>query len=193
MLGSAGLGTTAHTSFAYAAELEGHPDNVAAAVYGGLTVVAGRVRSEGSTSIPGCEPVVLVPEDARLPTDQAREALPAVVPLADAVFNVAHGALAVAALTSGDADLLLVAMRDRLHEEARLSLVPGVREVLHRVRTAQVPACVSGAGPSLIAFDRERPSRPRSRGRLAGPARPRPFDRGGDPRGLRSRITCDDG
>jgi homoserine kinase len=150
---------TPYSPFAYAAELEGHPDNAAPAVYGGLTVVADGFVRRIEVS-PRLTPVVLVPEHLRLPTEQARRALPAQVPLADAVYNVAHGALAVTALATGDVDLLHVALRDRLHESVRLSLVPEVERMMDRLRRAQVPACVSGAGPALVAFDRDHHSVP---------------------------------
>jgi homoserine kinase len=154
LLGTAGWEAHPYTTFAYASELEGHPDNAAPAAYGGLTVVAdGYVRRiEVDDRL---QPVVLVPEHARLATEAARRALSAEVARADAVFNVAHGALAVTAFATGDVDLLLVALRDRLHEDVRLSFVPEARALLDRLRRAQVPACVSGAGPSLLAFERE--------------------------------------
>lgn len=154
LLGVAGWAADPYTTFAYASELEGHPDNAAAAVYGGFTVVADSFVHRIEVGGP-LEPVVLMHEHARLPTEQARHALSAEVPRADAVFNVAHGALAVTAFATGDVDLLLVALRDRLHEEVRLSFVPEARAVLDRLRRAQVPSCVSGAGPSLLAFERE--------------------------------------
>jgi homoserine kinase len=155
LLGAAGWDRDVSTTFAYAAELEGHPDNAAPAAYGGLTVVAdGFVRRLDVD--PSLEPVLLIPEHVRSRTDAARRALPERVPLADAVYNVAHGALAVTALTTGDMDLLLVALHDRLHEEIRLSLVPEAHELMRALRRAQVPACVSGSGPSLLAFERER-------------------------------------
>lgn len=154
LLGPAGLGDDPFSTFAYAAELEGHPDNAAPAVYGGLTVIAdGFVRRLDVH--PSLRPVVLIPMGSRVPTDEARRALPEQVPLRDAVYNVAHGALAVTALTTGDPDLLLVALRDRLHEQVRLALVPEVRGVMETVRHAQVPVCLSGSGPALLAFDRE--------------------------------------
>ncbi len=155
LLGPAGLGDgdlPGYATFAYAAELEGHPDNAAPAVYGGLTVVAdGQVRRIDVA--PGITPVVLIP-DLRLSTGEARKALPEHVPLADAVYNVAHGALAVQAFATGDLDLLRVALRDRLHQAARLSLMPEVRAVFDRLDRS-LPVCVSGAGPSLVAFPAE--------------------------------------
>jgi homoserine kinase len=154
LLGEAGWGADADTTFAYAAELEGHPDNAAPATYGGLTVVAdGHVRRiDVADSI---RPVLLVPTDVRLPTDEARRALPELVPLGDAVFNVAHGSLVVHALAAGDLDLLRVAMRDRLHQRARLALVPSIRGVFERLDEQGFPVCVSGSGPTLLAFEPE--------------------------------------
>ncbi len=149
-----GAGEDPLATFEGAAELEGHPDNAAPAVYGGLTVIAGGAvhRLEVHPSI---RPVVLVPEGVRLSTEVARAALPETVPLADAVFNVAHAALVAQGLTRGNLELLGAGLRDRLHEEVRLALVPEVREVLEGLRGAGVPACVSGSGPSLLAFERE--------------------------------------
>jgi homoserine kinase len=140
LLGAAGWGDDPHSTFAYAAELEGHPDNAAPAAFGALTVVAeGRVRRfEVSHAL---SPVALIPTE-RLPTAEARRAVPPTVPIEDAVFNVAHGALLVQALTRGDLDLLRVALRDRLHQSVRLSLVPevgaGWRTLAVRVRATGV-------------------------------------------------------
>jgi homoserine kinase len=94
---------------------------------------------------------VLVPLDVRISTADARRALPTTVPLADAVANVANGALVVHALASGDLDLLRVALHDRLHQDVRLALVPGVRDVFEDLGR-RVPVCVSGSGPALLAF-----------------------------------------
>ncbi|HZP89462.1 MAG TPA: homoserine kinase [Actinomycetota bacterium] len=161
LLGSAGFGEDRYAMFATAAELEGHPDNAAPAVYGGLTVIAeGHVRRFDVA--PEIVPTVLIPP-VRLQTGRARSALPDRVPLADAVANVAHGALVVQALVRGDLDLLRVALRDRLHQAARLALVPDVREVFEGLQRS-MPVCVSGAGPSLLAF----PSQPADLPELGG-------------------------
>jgi homoserine kinase len=144
-----------YTRFAYAAELEGHPDNAAPAAHGGLTVVTpdGFVhRIEPHASL---DPVVVVPERLRLPTADARSVLPSTVDRRDAVFNIGHAALAVVALEQGDLDLLLVALHDRLHEGIRASLVPETARILDDVRRQQIPACLSGAGPSILAFERD--------------------------------------
>ena len=158
LLGPAGWEADPYATFAYAAELEGHPDNAAPAVYGGLTVVAdGHVRRIDVAD--AIRPALLIPDDARLPTDEARRALPDGVRLSDAVYNVAHGALLVHALSTGDLDLLRVAMHDRLHQRIRLDLVPEVRELFERLNRTH-PVCVSGSGPTLLAFEREEGSVP---------------------------------
>jgi homoserine kinase len=151
LLGSAGLDDDPYATAAYAAKLEGHFDNAAPASFGGLTVIAeGHVRRLDVHE--RISPVLLIPEGARLGTVQARGALPTTVPLADAVFNVGHGALVVQALVTGDLDLLRVALHDRLHQAVRLAIVPEVREVFEDL-TRSVAVCVSGSGPSLLAFE----------------------------------------
>lgn len=135
--------------FDAATQVEGHPDNAAPAAFGALTIVAdGHVRR---FEVPGAvSPVVLIP-DVRLSTDRARRALPNEVARRDAVFNIAHGALTIQALTTGDLDLLKTALRDRLHQSARLVLAPEVRPVFEALDRL-MPVCLSGAGPSLLAF-----------------------------------------
>lgn len=139
--------------FRHATEIEGHPDNAAAATYGGFTVVANHAVRRLDPH-PDLAPVILVPDELRLPTVDARRALPSNVSREDAVFNVGHAAMAVVALTQ-DPDLLIVALQDRLHETARAGLVPGSAALLADLRHRQIPACLSGAGPSLLAFERE--------------------------------------
>jgi len=137
--------------FALAAEIEGHPDNAAPACFGGFTIAMADATTSRLDPHPDIRPVALVPRSLRLPTHEARAALPALVPRADAVFNVAHAALAVQAFVR-EPSMLADALHDRLHEEARLDLVPGVRVVADSVRAAGIAVCVSGAGPSLLAF-----------------------------------------
>jgi homoserine kinase len=138
--------------FGYAAKIEGHSDNAAAAAYGGLTIVAdGFVRRVDPH--PDLDPVVLVPDHLRLPTTRARDALDEAISRRDAVFNIGHASLALVAFTQ-DPWLLAVALRDRLHEDARLAMIPEARDLLHELRQRRgLPACVSGAGPSLLAFE----------------------------------------
>jgi homoserine kinase len=133
---------------------ESHHDNVAAALRGALTIAFGLGEGWSAARLeahPDLRPVVLVPE-ARLSTALAREALPSAVRLEDAAFGAGRAALVVHALTVAPS-LLPVALEDRLHQEVRLELLPGVREVFEKLRSDGVPVCVSGAGPSLLAFE----------------------------------------
>jgi homoserine kinase len=144
---------------ALAARAEGHPDNVAAALLGGLTVSCvlgdGRVATV-SLPVPGAVRwVVLVPEVTSA-TAEARAVLPPSVPRADAVFNVQRVALLLAALQSGRFDLLGAALDDRLHQPYRLKLFPWMPAVADAARAAGAFGCVlSGAGSSLLVAVRE--------------------------------------
>lgn len=154
LLGEAG-GDDPYTTFAYAAELEGHPDNAAPATFGGLTVFAsGSAYVHRLEPHPDLDPVVVVPDRLRSATAEARRALSRTVDRADAVYNIGHAALVVVALTR-EPGLLLVALHDRLHEDVRAALVPESAALLADFRQRQIPACLSGAGPSLLAFERE--------------------------------------
>lgn len=138
-----------------AVDLEGHPDNVAACLRGGLVVAylsREGWRAEQLEPHPSLRPVVLVPEHERLPTADARRALPREVPLVDAAFNAGRTALALVALTERP-ELLPAALEDRLHQGRRLPLVPSARALFEELRGAGVAVCVAGAGPSLLAFE----------------------------------------
>jgi homoserine kinase len=135
-------------------EIEGHPDNAAAALFGGLALVSasGEELIVRSLSIPPMKLVIALPE-IRLSTAEAREALPEQVPLTDAVFNLGHALFTVQALTSGDDALLRWAVSDRLHQPYRKKLIPGYEAVVAEARKAgAVAVALSGAGPSLAAF-----------------------------------------
>ena len=136
---------------ARAAELEGHADNVAASITGGVVAVAGgRV-----TAIPlGCElAVVLWIPDRETATDHARRSLPEAVSLADATFNIGRTALLVAALAAGDVDALCIATEDRLHQDRRLAHVPATRAAMDAALAGGAYAAwLSGSGPSAAAF-----------------------------------------
>ena len=133
-----------------AVEMEGHPDNAAAAIAGGFTIAFGDgvIRLDAHPSL---RPVALVP-DIRLATVEARAALGDPIARSDAVFNSAHAAATVVALTS-EPGLLSQTLRDRLHQDVRLALVPTVEGVFMDLRAAGVPVCLSGAGPTLLAFE----------------------------------------
>lgn len=137
-----------------AIDMEGHPDNVAPALYGGLVL---SVRSHDNwhieaIAIPPLQVVYVLP-DFDFPTAAARAALPAHVPLADAVFNAGRVGLLVRALTAGDFAALATAMQDRLHQPYRIPLVPGLAQALQAAQAAgAASAAISGAGPSVVAF-----------------------------------------
>ena len=145
--------------FTHAAAIEGHPDNAAPACFGGFTIAepGGSVRR--LEPHPALSPIAIVPGDVRLPTSTARAVLPDEVSRTDAVANVAYAALTVDAIVR-DPSALGLGMRDRLHQDARLALVPTVREAFEAVRDAGVPVCVSGAGPTLLAFPDDRHEMP---------------------------------
>lgn len=139
---------------AMAVGIEGHPDNVVPALYGGLVVAAqtcqGLVMKR--LEVAALQAVVVLPDFA-LSTEAARAALPVMVPLADAVFNLGHLGVLLTALATGDYDLLGVAMGDRLHQPYRTPLIPGWEAAAEAARLAGAKAvALSGAGPSLIAW-----------------------------------------
>jgi homoserine kinase len=147
---------------AMAAELEGHPDNAAACLAGGLTVAwtpapvngqpgqRGQARAVRLEPDPAIVPVVCVPATS-LATKKARRALPGTVSHADAAANSGRSALLVAALTQRP-DLLFDATHDLLHEPYRAPLMPASADLTGRLRRAGIAAVLSGAGPTVLAF-----------------------------------------
>lgn len=137
-----------------AARMEGHADNAAAAILGGLVVVA---ASKGAwlmrrMELPVMQVVVVLP-NIHLPTHAARAVLPADFSMKDVTFNLGRSILVVEALRSGDLHLLRQAMDDRLHLPYRLPLIPGGQQAMDAAYAAGASAVtISGAGPSLIAF-----------------------------------------
>jgi homoserine kinase len=139
-----------------ATEIEGHPDNVAAAWLGGLTVstqVDGRVYSY-SCPIPQTVHLVVVIPDYALPTEKARQALPAEYSRADAIHNLQRAVALAAQMFSGKAELRPWFFDDRWHQPYRAPLMPGLSDVLEYRHQALLGTCVSGAGPSILAFAR---------------------------------------
>jgi homoserine kinase len=137
--------------FRLACEIEGHPDNVAAALYGGVVICAdGEVtRIEPPT---GLEALLVVPHEA-VRTAAARAALPAEVPIADAVHNVAHVALLTLGLARGDWDLVGRGLDDRLHQPYRAHLYPRSAELTRSARDlGALGATISGAGPTVLVW-----------------------------------------
>jgi homoserine kinase len=151
----AGVTLSAEALLDLALPLEGHPDNITPALLGGLTVatlVGERVRCV-KLPVPDALRAIAVIPDFRLATARARQALPPMVPRTDAVFNVGRAALFLAALQSGRLDLLREGTQDRLHQQYRAALVPGMSEVLAEGERAGALACfLSGAGPTLLAL-----------------------------------------
>ena len=138
-----------------ATDIEGHPDNVAPAIYGGFTVntvTNGHVECFSFLPRIFMRFVVMVP-DFYLSTKSAREVLPAEVPMKDAVFNISHAAMMVAALARGSEKHLDNAFEDALHQNYRAPLIPGMFDVFAAAKKAGACGSVlSGAGPCLIAF-----------------------------------------
>jgi homoserine kinase len=140
----------------YATEFEGHPDNVAASLFGGF--LASCIRSDGTVIAtkfdwPTQVRVVVVSPHSQLPTHGARAALPRTITRLDAVHNLQRTALFTAALAQQRYDLFWEAMRDRLHQPYRESLVPGLAEALALPRMpGLLGIALSGAGPSIVAL-----------------------------------------
>jgi homoserine kinase len=153
LVGGGSLLVDDDTLFALAAELEGHPDNVAPAMYGGFTVAwreGDRFRATTLAVDPRVQVVVLVPPDG-VETSVARGLLPATVSHADAAANAGRAALLVAAL-GRQPELLLAATEDRLHQDHREPAMPQTLALLRSLRADGLPAVVSGAGPTVLVF-----------------------------------------
>lgn len=137
----------------FATDLEGHPDNVAPAVHGGLIlgIMDTQLVIEPIPTPPLTVAVVL--PDFALLTKEARAALPTAVSYADAIFNSSRLALLIRALETADYTKLAIAMQDRLHQPYRLPLIPGMDAAITAAKNAGAAAvALSGAGPSVIAF-----------------------------------------
>jgi homoserine kinase len=136
-----------------ATELEGHPDNVAAALEGGFVICAGGAVHRFEPPL-GLEAILVVPEE-RVHTEAARAALPATVPMLDAVFNVGQAATLVRGLSTADWDLIAAGLRDRLHQPHRAHLYPRSAALLERAsepRIGALGATISGAGPTVLVW-----------------------------------------
>jgi homoserine kinase len=136
--------------FELAAELEGHPDNVAAALLGGFVICTRGEPPYRFEPEAGLEGVLVTPPDP-VPTAEARAALPAEVPIEDAVHNAAHAALLVLGLSKGDLSLVSRGLSDRIHQPRREHLYPRSMELLRRAGDfGAVGASISGAGPTVL-------------------------------------------
>ena len=141
------------TLLGIASDLEGHPDNVAPALFGGLTIAwmgdAGPQYKKLFVHR-GVSPLICVPQ-ATMSTEVARSLRPASVPHEDAIFNVSRSALLIAALIQSP-ELLLDATEDRLHQSYRAAAMPETDSLIATLRAAGFPAVVSGAGPSILVL-----------------------------------------
>ena len=158
--------------FALAADLEGHPDNVAPALYGGFTVAwreGDRFRATTLAVDPRVQVVALVPP-VGVETSVARGLLPATVPHGDAAANAGRAALLVAAL-GRQPELLLAATEDRLHQDYREPAMPDSLRLVRALRADGLAAVVSGAGPTVLVLT------DRSQQRAVAGPRPRGLDR----------------
>ena len=138
-------------------ELDGHPDNAAPALLGGLVI--GTLTPEGVSAVrlepKGLKVVVAVPDFA-VSTTAARRVLPERVSHRDAAFNVGRSGLLLGALATGEYELLRVAMQDRLHQPYRSHLIPGLEDVIEAaLANGAYGACLSGSGPTVLAFASE--------------------------------------
>ena len=149
------LGLSREDLLLLATEVEGHPDNVAPALYGGLGVSAmdgGRAITRRFPLSDRLRFAALVPP-FELSTTLARSVLPAELPREDAIFNISRGALLLRALGDGDAELLNFAMDDRIHQRYRAKLIDGFKTA--RIEAQECGAagiCISGAGPTLLCI-----------------------------------------
>jgi homoserine kinase len=141
--------------FARAVEIEGHPDNVAAAIYGGFVVCGsddGRPVATRFDPPEGLEALAVVPGE-EVPTEAARDAIPPEVPLADAVANAGAAATLVLGLERNDLTLISRGLTDRVHQERRRHLYPRSMEIVDAAReTGALGATISGAGPTVLVW-----------------------------------------
>jgi len=148
-------GLSKHEMVEIAAKIEGHPDNVAPAVLGGVTVSAqsgARINSVRFLPKADLKFIVAIP-DYEVPTRLARAALPKYIAHSDGVFNAARAALLTAALFTGDLESLAAALDDKLHQPHRAYLMPGMKQVFAAAKQAgAVGAVISGAGPTMLAI-----------------------------------------
>ncbi len=148
--------------------MEGHPDNLAPAFFGGLTaslVDNGLPVTVNFPLHPDWEFLALVP-DFNMPTVKARAVLPEQVSRADAIYNIAHGALVLKALELGDEKLLRNAMQDELHQPYRKHMIEDYEAIEGVVRTVGAAFCLSGAGPTLLCITRDKGLKEKLEGKL---------------------------
>lgn len=139
----------------FAASIEGHPDNVAASLYGGM-VISVQDGEHIHTIQLACDPalhvVVAIPEFT-LSTKKARDILPKTVDFVDAIYNISRSSLLVASIATGKLDMLPIAMKDKLHQPYRSTLIPGFDDIVEAATSAgALGIALSGAGPTIAAY-----------------------------------------
>jgi len=150
------LGLSKRELLVRAADLEGHPDNVAASIYGGFVICGadseGHPRAARFEPPAGLEGIVVVPPE-EVSTKLARAAIPEEIPLEDAVANVSAASRLVLGLLRADLDLVADGLADRLHQDYRQELFPRSMEIVHEARTlGALGATISGAGPTVLVW-----------------------------------------
>lgn len=139
----------------FATAIEGHPDNVAASLYGGMVISVQEEKHIHTIQL-ACDPalhVVLAIPEFTLSTQKARSVLPKTVDFADAIYNISRSSLLVASIATGKLEMLPVAMKDKLHQPYRSTLIPGFDDVVEAATSAgALSIALSGAGPTVAAY-----------------------------------------
>ncbi len=139
----------------FASTLEGHPDNVAASLYGGLVISVQEDKHIHTIQV-ACDPalqVVLAIPEFTLSTQKARNILPKTVDFSDAIYNISRSSLLVACVATGKLEMLSTAMNDKLHQPYRSTLIPGFDDVVDAaISSGALCTALSGAGPTIAAY-----------------------------------------
>ena len=154
-----GIGLSQDEILTLAAEMEGHADNVGAALLGGLQIVVSSNQEWVTSQVPipkKISLIIFIPDKPVLTSD-ARSSLPEAVTLDDAKFNIGRVSLFVNSMAQGDIDHLGIATQDRLHQDYRAALLPGINSVMKGALSAGADCVfISGSGPSVIAISEDR-------------------------------------
>ena len=154
-----GIGLSQDEILRLAAEIEGHADNVGPALLGGLQIVVSSNQEWVTSQVPipkKISLIIFIPDKLVL-TSEARSSLPEAVTLDDAKFNIGRASLFVNSMAQGDIDHLGIATQDRLHQDYRAALLPGINSVMKGALSAGADCVfISGSGPSVIAISEDR-------------------------------------